>query len=326
MRYVIFGAGAIGGTIGARLFDGGHDVGLIARGPHLEKIRESGLRLQRPDADQTYRIEAYGSPDEAEIGEDDVVVMAMKSQHMPGALKALSATAHNGIPVICAQNGVENERSALRLFPRVYAMCVMLPSEHMEAGTVRAYGAPRSGILDLGRYPYGIDDVAQAVASDLDGCGFSSRAVEKPMMIKYGKLLRNLYNGIEALGGDEALGTDLAARARAEGHAVLKVAGIEALSAEADEERRSGLLTRKAIGNSPRAGRSSWQSLARGTGSIESDYINGEIVLLGRLHQVPTPVNAAIQLLGRRAALEGLAPGSFSAAELLEAADRLEAS
>ena len=50
-------------------------------------------------------------------------------------------------------------------------------------------------------------------------------------------------------------------------------------------------------GRQSRPGASSWQSLARGTGSIEADYLNGEIVLLGRLHGVATPVNAALQRL-----------------------------
>ena len=57
-------------------------------------------------------------------------------------------------------------------------------------------------------------------------------------------------------------------------------------------------------------GGSTWQSLARGTGTIETDYLNGEIALLGRLHGVPTPVNAALQAIApgwrerRRAGLD----------------------
>ena len=61
---------------------------------------------------------------------------------------------------------------------------------------------------------------------------------------------------------------------------------------------------------------STWQSLARNTGSIETDYLNGEIALLGRLHGVPTPVNAAMQAIAARMASEGAAPGVMSAAEV----------
>ena len=69
--------------------------------------------------------------------------------------------------------------------------------------------------------------------------------------------------------------------------------------------------------NRSRPGASSWQSLARGTGSIEADYLNGEIVLLGRLFGVPTPVNLLLQQLAAAAAREGDRPGSLEVDELI---------
>ena len=65
-----------------------------------------------------------------------------------------------------------------------------------------------------------------------------------------------------------------------------------------------------------RGGGSTWQSLARGAGSVEVDFLNGEIVLLGRLHAVPTPVNAMLQRVVKRMAREGRAPGSMTEEEL----------
>ena len=70
-----------------------------------------------------------------------------------------------------------------------------------------------------------------------------------------------------------------------------------------------------------RSGGSTWQSLARGAGSIESDYLNGEIVLLGRLHGVPTPVNAVLQRRARQAVAAGSAPRTTRAQDLLAEAD-----
>jgi 2-dehydropantoate 2-reductase len=67
-----------------------------------------------------------------------------------------------------------------------------------------------------------------------------------------------------------------------------------------------------------RGGGSSWQSLARGTGSIEADHLNGEIVLLGRLHGVPTPVNELARRLVNGAARSLVPPGSLTPAELLK--------
>jgi hypothetical protein len=50
------------------------------------------------------------------------------------------------------------------------------------------------------------------------------------------------------------------------------------------------------VGGHPRQGGSTWQSVQRGHGSVETDFLNGEIVRLGRLHQIPTPLNSTIQL------------------------------
>jgi 2-dehydropantoate 2-reductase len=71
------------------------------------------------------------------------------------------------------------------------------------------------------------------------------------------------------------------------------------------------------VGGHDLSGGSSWQSLARHTGNIEADWLNGEIVLLGRVHQIPTPVNELLQATANRMAAQGSAPGSIPAEELL---------
>jgi len=78
------------------------------------------------------------------------------------------------------------------------------------------------------------------------------------------------------------------------------------------------LLQRGEIAGQTRPGGSSWQSLRRGTGDIETDYLNGEIVLLGRIHGVPTPANDLLQRLARELANSIEAPGATPAATLLE--------
>ena len=63
-------------------------------------------------------------------------------------------------------------------------------------------------------------------------------------------------------------------------------------------------------------GSSSWQSLARNTGNIEADWLNGEIVLLGRLHDVVTPVNEVLRSLANRMARDRVPPGSLSTEQI----------
>ena len=315
-RYVVYGAGAVGGTIGARLRQAGHDVSLIARGPHLAALQSGGLRFRTPDEDVTLPIAAVGAPAELDWRAGDVVILAMKTQDTPAALAALAAAATSEVAVVCAQNGVENERLTLRAFPNTYGVCVMLPAAHLEPGVVEAYGAPRSGLLDVGRYPSGVDAVAERIAIDLSGAGFSSEAVPDIMRLKYRKLIMNLGNAIEAAAGTAARTSDLYAKAAAEGEAVLAAAGIEAASAEEDTARRGDLMRMRPVGGKRRDGGSTWQSLARGAGAIESDYLNGEIVLLGRQHGIPTPVNEALQRVANRMAAERRPPGSMTLEEL----------
>src|SRR4029077_1857354 len=110
---------------------------------------------------------------------------------------------------------------------------------------------------------------------------------------------------------------DLVKRVRAEGEACLRAAGIDFASRDEDKERRADRMHVQPVNGAFRGGGSSWQSLARRTRSIESDYLNGEIVTLGRLHGVPTPVNALMQRVAHEQARLRASPPSARAAELL---------
>jgi 2-dehydropantoate 2-reductase len=98
--------------------------------------------------------------------------------------------------------------------------------------------------------------------------------------------------------------------------AALEAAGLAYTSREEEAAKRGDLVQVLPVAGRRRGGGSTWQSLARGTGSVEVDYLNGEIVLLGREHGVPTPVNLAVQLAVRRAARAGIDAGEFPMAEL----------
>jgi 2-dehydropantoate 2-reductase len=318
VRVVVYGAGAVGGVLGARCFQHGTDVVLIARGPHLEAIRERGLTLQVPDETVTLRIPAVASPSELTFGEEDVVVLAMKSQDTLSALEALRIAAPRTVPIVCAQNGVVNERLALRRFPNVYGLCVMCPATHLEPGVVQASSTPVTGLMDLGRWPSGTDDVADALARLLSASTFSSESRDDIQRWKWGKLLMNLGNAVEAICGHDEEGLELVARSREEGVACLAAAGIAFVDGEEEAARRSGLLTPRPIAGARRGGGSTWQSLTRSLGSVETDYLTGEIVLLGRLHGVATPVNELLQELVVDMARDHEPPGTRSATAVLE--------
>ena len=174
MRYIVIGAGAVGGVIGGRLFESGHDVVLVARGKHLEAIYSNGLTVASPSGAVTLQIPVVGHPVDAELVPRDVVIIATKSQDTSGVLDAIEATGCEQLSIVCAQNGVRNEEAALRRFADVYGICVMAPTAHSEPGLVEAYSSPISGILDIGRYPSGEDEVCEAIARDLSASTFVS--------------------------------------------------------------------------------------------------------------------------------------------------------
>jgi 2-dehydropantoate 2-reductase len=315
MRFVIYGVGAIGGTVAAALALAGREVAGIARGRQLEAIRDRGLLFRTPGRTDTVRLAVADDPAELGLRADDVVILAMKGQDTQAALERLRAAGLSAQPVVCAQNGVANERAALRLFPNVYGVTVMMPADYTVPGEVNCYGVPRHGIFEIGRYPRGRDGVAEAIAEALGAGGIAAYVEDEVMAGKHGKLLMNLANVMEAARGRGGTDKRWAAAARAEGEAVYRAAGIVVRDVGADP-RRNALMRLEPIAGITRAGGSSTQSLMRGTGSIETDYLNGEIVLLGRLHGVPTPVNAFFQRLGARLVREGLEPGGVPASEI----------
>ncbi|MFP5019229.1 ketopantoate reductase family protein [Pseudonocardia phyllosphaerae] len=317
MRYVIIGAGAVGGTIGVRLYESGQDVVLVARGRHLAAIRDGGLRLDDPDRSRTVPVPAVGSVRDVDWRIGDVAVLAVKSQDTVAVLDELAAVAPD-VVVACAQNGVGNERAAAQRFARVQAVLVILPAEHYEPGVVVVTSGPVPGVLDVGTYPTGTDDVSEAIAADLAAAGFSAHADPAVMEAKYGKLLTNLANAADAAcGGDDPGFPALAEALTAEGRTVLDAAGIVARTGEDQRVRDEGILVDRPVAGQERRGSSSWQSLQRGTGSIEARFLNGEIVALGSAHGVPTPVNAALLRVAEEMASHGEEPGTRSAEELL---------
>jgi 2-dehydropantoate 2-reductase len=316
-RYVVYGAGAIGGVIGARLYQCGHDVVLIARGAHYEAIRDSGLRLRSAEADETVRVPVVDSPAAVDVSADVVVLVAVKSQDTAAVLTALSAVAARSTPVVCVQNGVANERAALRYFDDVYGVCIVLPAVHLEPGVVEATAAPITGLLDIGRFPRGHDDIAHHVADAFNAATFESVVRDDIMRWKYRKLLNNLGNALDALSGPGARRGVVQERLLEEGMACLRAAGIEFVPEAEDRERRGDRLQFDGAAARSRPGASTWQSMARGV-AIEADFLNGEIVMLGQLHGVPTPVNRALLELVNDAARTGRAPGSFAPDEVIQ--------
>lgn len=311
MRFVIYGAGAVGGAVGASLYKSGHDVMLIARGAHHDALVEQGLDFETPRGRDLLHVPSVGHPREVWWRAGDVVMLAMKTHDTAAALTQLVGLVPVSTPIVCLQNGVDSERQALRWFPNVYGVPVLCPADHLEPGSVRAYSHPVVGLFDIGRYPQGIDEMSLAIASALNASDCESVARNDIMRWKYRKLITNLANVIDAAcAGGRSLG-DVVEAVYAEGEAVLRAAGIDFVSRDDDMARRGSFALAEIPGRA-RHGSSTKQSVTKG-GPVESHFLNGEIVLLGRLHGVATPLNEALLRIIDDTTARGLPAGHLSA-------------
>ena len=104
MRFLIAGAGAIGGYIGARMARAGQDVTLFARGPHLKAMQENGIRVISPEGDFTAHPKVVGALDEA--GRVDVIVLGVKAHGLTQLAPAIKPLIGENTTVVGTQNGV----------------------------------------------------------------------------------------------------------------------------------------------------------------------------------------------------------------------------
>ncbi|MBA3391750.1 MAG: ketopantoate reductase family protein [Deltaproteobacteria bacterium] len=319
MRFVVVGAGAIGGLVGARLAGAEHAVTLVARGAHHDAIRERGLTIEAATetgaGTVTSRIPVVARVIDISIAPDTIVLVAVKTQDAATVLRELAVVAPPATPIVCLTNGLEAERLAARWFSNVYGCCVWSPATHLEPGIVQAWGTPVAGVFDVGSYPAGDASLAHAIAGAFAGAGLDACSSPDIMRWKRGKLLSNLSNAVDALCGPPGRAHPVVATLRAEGERCFVAADLPYASDDELAERR-GPLAVGTIAGRHKSGGSTWQSLRRGATTVECEYLNGEITLLGRLHAIATPMNDAVLRTITRAVAAGVPAGSLTLEDL----------
>lgn len=315
MRIIVYGVGAVGGVIATSLAHSGQQVIGIARGARLDAIRTTGLTLRSPAGTIHAKFDGAASAQEINFRPDDAIMIVVKGQDSLTALQDLRAAGVEDQPIFCAQNGVANEATALRYFPNVHGINVMLPAQYTSPQETIGWCSPNYGNFDIGRFPGGIDAADKALADALTPAGIGGYPQSEVMVYKHGKLIMNLGNIVEAALGREVESADLAEHLRAEGRTVLDAAGIDWRDVGSSDPRRE-LMKEGTVDGVPRIGSSTSQSLARATGSVETDFLNGEICFLGRLHGIPTPANDYVTRLAARLAREKIDTGAITRDEM----------
>src|SRR5689334_6735862 len=106
MKICIYGAGAVGGLIAARLARSGNDVSVVARGAHLEAIRRDGLRVRDRASGREEAVKLRAEEDAGRLGPQDYVIVAVKAQNLTEVASQVEKLMNEGTSLITAMNGV----------------------------------------------------------------------------------------------------------------------------------------------------------------------------------------------------------------------------
>lgn len=329
-RYVIIGAGAVGASLAAQFELSGIEYALVGRGAQIGHIRQHGLNYQRPSGVKQISLNAFDLSEPPELTPDDILLLTVKAQDAASALALWSWRNVTGsslpvaasLPVVTFQNGLATEEAALRTFSHVYAASILTPARFTETGKVVVGGDPYVGIVTVGRFPSGRDETSDRIVLDLNRAEYLAEASANIRRWKSAKLLHNVRNALELFEGPTAVKDEIGGALVDEARHALQAAGYRLASPSERTIDISNWGTAQNSGIQP-GQQSTWQSFTRGASS-EVDFLNGEIVLLGRLHGVATPYNDAVQRLAGTLAQKGGFSAPLSLDVILSLVDNSE--
>ena len=311
MQAAVYGAGAIGSLVGARLHDAGVPVQLIGREAQVDAIRAKGLLFRGLEGSRVVQLPAVTTLE----GPADIILLTVKSQDVQDACRVI-AQKNSNATVVTMQNGVRSDREAADILGRGRIVgCVLnISATYLEPGVVEQntreffqVGAP---------FPDSAArvDAVMALLSPV----LRTALVPDMARARWTKLMANLNNAIMAITGlpiGKALRhpglTRLSIATIREGVRTAQLGGFGL-----DQSRRARtfrlmstlpmslsyrIFGGRLAGNFPpdsTYGPSTLQSLRRGSSS-ELDYLNGEIVTLGQKIGRPTPYNTGLLEQGR---------------------------
>jgi len=307
MRIAIIGAGAIGSVIGGLLSKAGEDVTLIGRKPHVDAINQSGLVLEGGSGRIVIQVNAAEDLD----FKPDLALLTVKAQDVVSSVTKTQRFLSGG-QVVTMQNGVQSDDQAAGLLGKenIISSVVTFNGQFLEPGKA-SYSIPFSKTALLIGEPFGNKASRLQTLSVLLNKAIGTDISEDIRAAHWTKLIWNLQTAVPAITGLSYQDSyqypevrELAISLLKEGLKVIKTARIktanvsgfpmEPIETMARESlpMASTMLKKiaESLGKVPVLG-STLQSIKRGT-STEVDYLNGEIVNLGKEMGIPTPTNS----------------------------------
>jgi 2-dehydropantoate 2-reductase len=317
MKIAVIGAGAVGSVIGGLLARAGEDVTLIGRRAHVDAVNRSGLFIDGALG----RMRVHVSARERLDFTPELALLTVKTQAVAATAREVQPYVGEA-PVVTAQNGVRGDELAAGVLGKenILSSVVVFGATFLEPGTV-TYAPP--GTLVLG-VPFGpVHARAKTIAAVLDKA-IPTRLSDNIHGAHWTKLIINENNALPAVTGlsiqeinrQPAL-SRLAVLLMKEAAVTIQAAGIELASLPRAPAVAlttmlrmptpvAGALLRplsRSLGATPALG-STLQSVKRGE-RTEIDYLNGEVVALGKRIGRPTPYNATVVELVHRVEVTG---------------------
>jgi len=325
MKILVFGAGAIGIYVGGRLAEAGHAVTFIARPAAAEALRAAGLRLKFKDRERVVKdISVAASPAQAlAAGEYDFIVLALKSFDTAAALAELRAVTPTPPPILCLQNGVDNEPEIARVFgaEQVIAGTVTTAVSRLGPGAVSVERERGVGVA-LGHA------LSLKITEALMGAGFNVHTYPAAGPMKWSKLLVNLignatsaivdlstaevYADRRLFAVERAMLVECLAVMRALKYEVVDLPGVPVRLIALAVERLPQFVVQPLLGRGVSAGRGGKMpsfhiDLHTRQRRTEVGWLNGAVARHGAELGVPTPVNHILT-----ETLEALSEGRLS--------------
>lgn len=293
MRIAVMGSGGIGGYFGGLLARSGADVTLIARGAHLAAIRANGLAVRSVAGD--FRVPVPATDDPAMVGPVDLVLFGVKGYDTEDAARQLVPLLSRTSPVLCLQNGVDNEEKLGRILgpERILGGVVHILSTIAEPGVIEQTAGPRTirfGEMDGRRTPR-----LDAILATFAGAGISAAISDRIVVDLWEKFLFICAHGgvtaLTRLGIGQILACpETAGLYRDVMEEIAAVARGRGIPLPEDAVARALTFARSL---QPGMRSSLAHDLERGN-RLEIDTLPGAVVRYGVEAGVPTPLNGAI--------------------------------
>lgn len=308
MRICVFGAGAVGGHLAARLAASGHDVSVVARGAHLEAMRRHGVKLLHGDEIIQGKVRT------ADIGTQEAILVALKANMLGVFADAAAPLLGPDTVVVFAQNGIpwwyspHPDEKLKRSVPaaNLAGGVVYSANEVLEPGVIRNF-VPNNNMLVIGAPDKRDSPRLRELRAALESSGISSPAPEDIRQSVWAKLAQNIGNSSLCLLTESPVSDVLAdpelrelnRKAKAEAAAIAAALGIDISRAP---QRPSGGHVSGAIGHKP----SMLQDYERGR-PMEIEALLVTPHAMARSAGVPTPtLDILIPLAAHKAASKGL--------------------